>query len=232
MPQKKELYSTVQEATIQIIPVRKSYLIAKRAFDITFTLIILLPLCLVVVIVGLLIRLDSKGPIFYRQKRIGLNGNEFTMLKFRSMYVNCDDTIHRNVVTRYLNGERVNTNNEAHLTYKLVDDPRITRVGRFIRRTSIDELPQFFNVLAGSMSIVGPRPPLPYEVALYQPHDWLRLAGKPGITGYWQVYGRSKVTFREMVEMDIAYLQRQSFWEDLKLIALTIPVMIKEHGGA
>lgn len=220
------------QVTFQIMPVRKNYLRAKRLFDIVFALLILLPLCIVVVIVGLLISLDSPGPIFFRQKRIGLNGTAFTMLKFRSMYMDCDDAIHRDGFNRYLNGNALTSQHGANLAYKLVDDPRITRVGRFLRRTSIDELPQFFNVLAGSMTLVGPRPPLPYEVALYQPHDWLRLAGKPGITGYWQVYGRSKVTFQSMVEMDIAYLQRQSCWEDLKLMALTIPVMVKGAGGA
>lgn len=223
---------TVQEVTFQLSPGSKGYLRAKRLFDIFFTLLILLPLCIVVVIVGLLIPLDSPGPIFFRQKRIGLNGTEFTILKFRSMHINSDDMIHRDVFTRYFHGEVLNGKDGANLSYKLVDDPRVTRVGRFIRRASIDELPQFFNVLTGKMTLVGPRPPLPYEVALYQPVDRLRLAGKPGITGYWQVYGRSKVPFREMVEMDIAYLQRQSFWEDLKLIVLTIPVMIKKDGGA
>jgi lipopolysaccharide/colanic/teichoic acid biosynthesis glycosyltransferase len=222
----------MQEATFQTIPVKKNYLRAKRVLDITFTLIILFPLCIVVVIVGILIRLDSRGPIFFRQKRVGLNGTEFTMLKFRSMYVDSNDTIHRDVFKHYFNGEVLNSKDGESLSYKLVDDPRITRVGRFIRKTSIDELPQFFNVLAGAMTIVGPRPPLPYEVALYQSRDRLRLAGKPGITGYWQVYGRSKVTFQEMVQMDIAYLQRQSSWEDLKLIALTVLVMIKKDGGA
>lgn len=228
----KEFHLTVQGANFQTYQVRKSYLRAKRVLDIFFTLIILVPLCIVVAIISLLICLDSRGPVFFRQKRVGLNGTEFTMLKFRSMYVDCDETTHRNVFKRYFDGEALNGNNGAGLSYKLVDDPRVTRVGRFIRRTSIDELPQFFNVLTGKMTLVGPRPPLPYEVALYKPHDRLRLAGKPGMTGYWQVYGRSKVTFQEMVEMDIAYLQRQSIREDLKLILLTIPVMIRKDGGA
>ncbi|HLZ60627.1 MAG TPA: sugar transferase [Ktedonosporobacter sp.] len=222
----------VPPAPAQTIPLNQGYLLTKRLFDVIFTLLILLPLCLITAIVSILIRLDSKGPIFFRQKRIGVQGTEFEMLKFRSMYVNHDDALHRTAVKRYMNGETLNSKAHASLSYKLEDDPRITRVGRFIRKTSIDELPQFFNVLRGDMTLVGPRPPVPYEVELYQARDWLRLSGKPGLTGYWQVYGRSQVSFQEMVEMDIAYLQSQSFWEDMKLITRTIPVMLKGCGGA
>lgn len=131
-----------------------------------------------------------------------------------------------------MNGQKLNENSRADLLYKQVDDPRITRVGRFLRKTSIDELPQFLNVLRGEMTLVGPRPPLPYEVEHYSQRDRLRLRGKPGLTGTWQVYGRSRVPFQSMVEMDIAYLQQQSLRQDLKLIALTIPVMINGSGGA
>lgn len=215
--------------TISIDP---GYLRVKRMLDILFTVLILLPLCVVVVIVGILICLDSKGSPFFRQKRIGLHGDEFSMLKFRSMYVKQDDTLHREVIKHYMQGERLSSDEESGVAYKLDNDPRITRIGRFIRKTSIDELPQLFNVLRGEMTLVGPRPPVPYEVELYSQRDWLRHAGKPGLTGYWQVYGRSQVTFQEMVELDIAYLQRQSLWEDVKLIALTIPVMITGRGGA
>jgi lipopolysaccharide/colanic/teichoic acid biosynthesis glycosyltransferase len=216
----------------ETISINPGYLRAKRALDILLALLILLPLCVVVVIVGLLICIDSGGPPIFRQKRVGLKGTEFNMLKFRSMYVNQNDTLHRDAIKHYMQGERLRNDAKGNLTYKLDNDPRITRVGRFIRKTSIDELPQFFNVLRGEMTLVGPRPPLPYEVELYQPHDWLRHSGKPGLTGYWQIYGRSQVTFGEMVELDIAYLQRQSLWEDIKLIALTLPVMITGRGGA
>jgi lipopolysaccharide/colanic/teichoic acid biosynthesis glycosyltransferase len=154
------------------------------------------------------------------------------MFKFRSMYINNDDARHREAIKQYMNGEKLNDARDGCNPYKLESDPRITRVGRFIRKTSIDELPQVFNVLQGEMSLVGPRPPLPYEVEMYSPYDWLRLAGKPGLTGIWQVHGRSRVTFQSMVEMDIEYLQQQSLWEDLKLIALTVPVMLLAHGGA
>ncbi|SRR6266487_1319764 len=221
--------------TIQIAPTQKfnrSYLQTKRVLDILFTLLILIPLCIIIVIVAIMIRLDSVGPIIYRQKRVGLNGVEFYMLKFRSMYVNSDDSIHREATTKYFNGQKLTDNATLDLPYKQVDDPRITSVGRFLRKTSIDELPQFFNVLWGEMTLVGPRPPLPYEVEQYSSRDRLRLCGKPGLTGPWQVYGRSRVSFQSMVELDIAYLQRRSLKEDLKLIALTVPVMIQGRGGA
>ena len=214
--------------TISIDPV---YLRAKRILDIVFTLLILLPLCIVMLIVAIIIRLGSKGPIFFRQKRVGLNGTEFIMFKFRSMYVDSDDSTHREAIKQFMKGAHLNGDVDAHNLYKLVDDPRVTRIGRFIRKTSIDELPQFINVLRGEMTLVGPRPPVPYEVEVYSLRDKQRLCGKPGLTGTWQIYGRSRVTFNEMVEMDIAYLQQQSIWQDLKLIALTIPVMLQGRGG-
>ena len=222
----------VQTPSVQAIAIKPSYLQMKRAFDIIFTLLLLIPLLFVMAIVAILIRFDSKGPILFRQKRLGLNGREFTIFKFRSMYVNSDDSLHRNAIVHYMNGKKLRDEAVTNNSYKLGDDPRITRVGEFIRKTSIDELPQFFNVLRGEMTLVGPRPPLAYEVEYYTPRDWLRLSGKPGLTGLWQVHGRSQVPFRDMVEMDITYLQRQSFWEDLKLIASTPIVMIFGRGGA
>ncbi len=223
------ILSPPTQETITFAPV---YLRTKRILDIFFTLLFLLPLCLVLGVVAVLIRLGSEGPIFFRQKRVGQDGAEFEMLKFRSMYVHTDDSTHRDAVKLYMNGGALNGKADAKNPYKLVNDSRVTRVGRFIRKTSIDELPQFFNVLRGEMTLVGPRPPVPYEVELYSTRDLLRLSGKPGLTGTWQVYGRSRVTFNEMVEMDIAYLQQQSIWQDLKLIALTLPVMLLGRGGA
>lgn len=224
----------VQSAPTSIqktIIINSNYLRAKRILDVVFTLLILIPLGIVIAIVALMIRLDSKGPVFFRQKRVGLNGVDFVMFKFRSMYVNSDDSSHREAIEQYMNGNALNDDMDSGVQYKLSDDPRITRVGRFIRKTSIDELPQFLNVLRGEMTLVGPRPPLPYEVEFYTSHDRLRLCGKPGLTGTWQVYGRSRVPFHNMVEMDIEYLQQQSIWQDLKLIALTVPVMISGRGG-
>lgn len=222
--------ATLSPSTQSIIRFNPGYLRAKRLLDILFTLLILLPLCMLMAIVAVLIRLDSKGPVFFRQKRVGLNGKEFDMFKFRSMQVNCDDSVHREAIKQYMHGDVLNGDGDN--PYKLIYDIRVTRVGRFIRKLSIDELPQFMNVLRGEMTLVGPRPPVPYEVQEYSLRDELRLHGKPGLTGTWQVYGRSRVTFHEMVEMDIAYLQQQSMLQDLKLIALTVPVMLRGRGGA
>jgi len=220
----------IQSAPTQTISIHPGYSRAKRLLDIAFTLLFS-PLVLSIgAVVATLIRLDSKGPILYRQKRIGQNGVEFEMLKFRSMYVDNDDSVHREAIKQYINGEILN--GDSDMPYKLGSDLRITRVGKIIRKTSIDELPQFWNVLRGQMTLVGPRPPVPYEVELYTPHDWLRLTGKSGLTGVWQVYGRSKASFQEMIEMDITYLQRQSLWLDIKLIVLTVPVMLLGRGGA
>ncbi len=226
----REDIMAVQTAPIQTINIHLGYLRAKRVLDIMFVLLISPFILLVSAFVAVSILLDSKGPILYRQRRVGQNGVEFEMLKFRSMYIANDDAVHREAIKQYMNGETLNGDSDA--PYKMGDDLRITRVGKIIRKTSIDELPQFWNVLKGQMSLVGPRPPVPYEVELYTAHDWLRLSGKPGLTGLWQVYGRSKVSFQEMVEMDVAYLQHQSLWEDLKLIALTVPVMLLARGGA
>lgn len=214
------------------VNVKTSYLFMKRLLDLLFSLLILIPLCVVVIIVAIFIRIDSPGPIFFRQRRAGQNGTEFNMYKFRSMFVDADDALHREAIDRFMNGQKLNAGVVAHTAYKKIDDPRITRVGRFIRKTSIDELPQFFNVLRGEMTLVGPRPPLSYEVEKYDAYAQLRLGGKPGLTGPWQVYGRSRVSFESMVEMDIEYLQQQSFWADLKLILLTVPVIVLGRGGA
>ena len=224
---------TIETLAIQrTISINQNYERAKRLLDILFSLLILIPLCVIIVIVALCIRLDSEGPIFFRQKRIGRNGVEFDMLKFRSMYVNSDDSLHREAIAKYMSGQKLFESTTSNLSYKQVDDPRVTGVGRFLRKTSIDELPQFFNVLRGEMTLVGPRPPLAYEVESYNLYHRMRLSGKPGLTGPWQVYGRSRVPFETMVEMDIAYLRRQTLREDLKLIAFTVPVMIKGRGGA
>jgi lipopolysaccharide/colanic/teichoic acid biosynthesis glycosyltransferase len=224
--------ATLSPATQGIIHLNPGYLRFKRLLDIFFTVLIFLPLCLLMVMIAICIRLDSKGPVFFRQKRVGQNGKEFGMLKFRSMYVDSDDRAHREAIKQYINGGTLNGDVNTDNPFKLANDPRVTKVGQFIRKTSFDELPQFINVLRGEMTLVGPRPPVPYEVEQYSQHDQLRLYGKPGMTGTWQVYGRSRVTFQEMIEMDIAYLHQQSIRLDLKLIALTVPVMLQGRGGA
>jgi lipopolysaccharide/colanic/teichoic acid biosynthesis glycosyltransferase len=219
-----QVSQTTQATTVQPIHISSRYLRAKRAFDIGFILLVAPLVLLVGIVVALCIKIDSRGPVFFRQTRIGRNGVAFRMLKFRSMYVNGDENIHRKKVEEMMrNGQTLE---------KEKNDPRITRVGRFIRKTSLDEIPQFWNVLVGEMTLVGPRPPVSYEVALYSERDWLRLSGRPGLTGTWQVYGRSAVTFTEMVDMDITYLREQSFWKDLKLIFLTVPVMVLGKGAA
>lgn len=215
------------------ITLNPGYLRAKRFLDIAFTLLLAPLIICIGLIVAICIKLDSKGPVFFRQKRVGQNGIEFEMLKFRSMYRNANQIAHQQNIVKYMNGEMLNADGaESHMAYKAANDPRITRVGRFIRKTSLDEIPQFWNVLRGQMSLVGPRPPLPYEAELYSPHEWLRMVGKPGLTGTWQVYGRSRVTFQNMVKMDLEYLAHQSLWHDIKLILLTIPVIIFARGGA
>jgi len=213
-----------QTTAVQPMRFDRRYLRAKRVLDIAFTLLVAPFLLVVGIVIALRVKLDSKGPIFFRQTRIGRNGVEFQMLKFRSMYVNGDENVHKKRVEEMMrNGQTLD---------KAKNDPRITRVGRFIRKTSLDELPQFWNVLRGEMTLVGPRPPVAYEVALYKERDWLRLSGRPGLTGTWQVYGRSAVTFTQMVDMDIAYLEEQSMLKDIKLIFLTVPVMIFAKGAA
>ena len=215
---------TAQMTEFEFIQIDSRYVLYKRMLDILFVLLFLPLVLLVGIVIALCIKLDSNGPVFFSQKRVGLNGIEFRMLKFRSMDVNGDEGVHRRRVEAMMrNGQALN---------KEKNDPRVTRVGRFIRRTSLDELPQFWNVLKGEMTLVGPRPPLAYEVALYSERDWLRLSGRPGLTGLWQVYGRSSVTLGDMVDMDIAYLKEQSLLKDIKLILLTVPVMIFGKGAA
>jgi lipopolysaccharide/colanic/teichoic acid biosynthesis glycosyltransferase len=186
------------------------------------------------VMIALAIKASSKGPVLFKQLRVGRYGKPFTFLKFRSMYVNNDDTVHRQYVTKLIANEAAQqkSNGNNHDAYKLMDDKRVTTVGRLLRRSSMDELPQLLNVLIGDMSLVGPRPPLPYEVAVYQ--TWHRrrvLEVKPGITGLWQVTGRSKVKFDEMVRLDLQYATSWSPWLDFKILMLTPLAVIKGEGA-
>jgi lipopolysaccharide/colanic/teichoic acid biosynthesis glycosyltransferase len=214
---------------------RKRFLLAiKRFFDLvlsTAALILCSPLFLLIAIA---IKATSKGPVFFRQKRIGQYGRQFVFLKFRSMYVNNNEQIHREFVTDLIAGKADGDaqRSDDQDCYKIKDDHRITRVGGFLRRTSLDELPQLLNVLKGEMSLVGPRPAIPYEVEVYQ--TWHRqrvLAAKPGITGIWQVAGRSRVKFDEMVRMDLRYAMTWSPWLDLKILMLTPRAVIRGTGA-
>ena len=202
--------------------------VLKKAVDVSGSLAALLLLSPLFVIVSILIKLSSSGPVFFKQKRLGQSGKEFEFLKFRSMYANNDPAIHQEYIKNLIE-RKVDDSGGA---YKIKDDPRVTPIGRFLRKSSLDELPQFINVLRGDMSLVGPRPPISYEFEKYS--LWHRrrvLEGKPGITGAWQVDGRSRTTFDEMVRMDLRYIRKQCFWMDIRILLKT-PFAILRGDGA
>lgn len=202
--------------------------IGKRCMDVAVSLIALILTGPIVLLTMLLIKLDSPGPVFFVQKRVGLNGRTFRMLKLRSMHTNADPKIHQQYLQQLIKlGAASEVDAEGKPVYKLVNDPRITRLGKFIRKTSIDELPQFVNVLRGEMSMVGPRPPLKYEVDEYEDWHYKRLNIRPGITGLWQVSGRSRLSYEQMIQLDIAYIENWSLWTDIKILLRTVPVLLK-----
>jgi lipopolysaccharide/colanic/teichoic acid biosynthesis glycosyltransferase len=209
---------------------KKFSLAVKRVIDVfgsCFALIMFSPLFLMI---AAAIKATSSGPIFFKQKRVGLNGKTFAMLKFRSMKTNCDSALHQNYIKKYICEQDIDAVEPG--VFKLTNDSRITSIGRFIRRTSLDELPQLINVLIGDMSLVGPRPPLPYECELYD--IWHRrrlLSCKPGITGLWQVLGRSRTTFDEMVRLDLKYIREWHLWLDIKILLMTPKAVIKGYGA-
>jgi exopolysaccharide biosynthesis polyprenyl glycosylphosphotransferase len=210
-------------------------LVLKRAVDIVGAVVGLVVFAPVMLFFAVAITLDSPGPIFFRQERIGTGGRRFQVLKFRTMRNGASDAAHRELVGKMLRGDETST---AHAgsggapVYKLVKDERVTRVGRWLRGTSLDELPQFFNVLRGDMSLVGPRPPLPYEFEAYDQWQFDRLQVHPGITGLWQVSGRNLLTYRQMCELDVTYVRNWSLWLDLKILLKTIPVVLFNSGRA
>jgi lipopolysaccharide/colanic/teichoic acid biosynthesis glycosyltransferase len=229
-----------------------SYYRIKRVFDITAVLLSVLLLLPLLVLIAVLIKLDSAGPVFFVQERIGakrkvVDGRiewiiqPFPFYKFRTMWHNVDSDLHQQYVQAYIEGDEAKmaslrpdsggADSGAATSYKLNGDPRVTRVGQWLRRTSLDELPQIWNVLKGDMSLVGPRPPIPYEVRKYRPEHMRRLATIPGITGLWQVSGRCETTFEEMVQLDLEYIQKQSIWVDIKILLLTVPAVISEKGA-
>jgi len=210
-----------------------TYRIVKRGADIACSLFALL-LCLPLFLgIAALIKLTSEGPVFFRQKRVGQGGKPFVFLKFRSMFVNNDSAIHKEYMQRMIAGQKVAyEDGTATGLYKIANDPRVTRLGAILRRTSIDELPQLINVLKGEMSLIGPRPPLPYEVERYSPWHRRRLIeARPGITGLWQVNGRSRTSFDEMVRMDLQYVLHWSLWQDFKILLKT-PLAVFSGSGA
>jgi len=224
------LYPDLQSHDSRLRPL----LILKRVTDVLGSALLLILSAPLFLIIGLAIKVSSKGPVFFKQQRVGRYGEHFTLLKFRSMYEINDQDIHKEFVTKLISKvvEFGSSNAQREGIYKLTNDKRVTRVGRFLRRTSLDELPQFLNVLIGDMSLVGPRPPIPYELAVYQ--TWHRrrvLEAKPGITGLWQVKGRSCVDFDQMVRLDLRYASSWTPWLDLKIILRTPMVVIKGSGA-
>ncbi len=207
------------------------YAIAKRALDVVFATALLLILLPVMALLALAVRLDSPGGPIFRQKRVGLRGREFVMYKFRSMVANADESVHRKFASDYINGNGSNSGRDHQASssalYKPNGDRRITRVGRWLRRTSLDELPQLVNVIRGEMSLVGPRPAVPYEVEQYSRWHLKRLAVLPGLTGLAQISGRSGLTFERIVQLDVGYIEKRSLRLDLIILLRTIPVVLR-----
>jgi lipopolysaccharide/colanic/teichoic acid biosynthesis glycosyltransferase len=194
----------------------------KRAFDVVFSAAVLLCISPLLAFVALLIKMEDGGPVFFKQVRVGRHGREFLMFKFRSMRVDAEQRL-RELLAK--------NEHKTGVTFKIKDDPRITRLGHWLRKFSLDELPQFWNVLIGDMSVVGPRPPVPREVALYTLADRRRLAVAPGITCIWQVSGRASIDFHGQVELDVRYIESRGFWRDLGIITKTVPAVLSGSGA-
>lgn len=208
--------------------------VMKRVFDVIGSLVMLALTAPACMLIAIAVKLSSKGPVLFKQQRVGQDGRRFTFLKFRSMRTDNDHREHKEFVTRFIADEAVHQGavSNGNGLYKLTKDARVTRVGKFLRRSSLDELPQFLNVLKGDMSLIGPRPPIPYELAVYQ--TWHRnrvLMVRPGITGLWQVTGRSRVKFDEMVRLDLRYAMSWTLWLDLKILIRTPLAVIKGAGA-
>jgi lipopolysaccharide/colanic/teichoic acid biosynthesis glycosyltransferase len=220
---------------------KEIYFVCKRCIDLCLAALVLILLLPLLLLIALLIKIDSSGPVFFTHERVGAKRSQvrdeatwvignFRMHKFRSMVQNADSAAHEAYIRDFVEG-RVQPNEGSGGKFKLTNDPRVTRIGRVLRRTSLDELPQLFNVLKGQMSLVGPRPVPPYEVACYRPGDHKRLTALPGITGLWQVNGRCRVSFEQMIHMDLEYIQNASLWLDLRILFLTIPAVLCGRGA-
>lgn len=194
----------------------------KRAFDIAVSLLLLVLISPTLAVIGLAVWIEDGGAMFFAQTRVGRYGKHFKMYKIRSMCPDADQRLKEVLEKNQL---------REGVTFKLKDDPRMTRVGKWLRKYSFDELPQLYNVLRGDMSLVGPRPPVPREVAMYRPADRRRLAAKPGITCIWQISGRSEIDFSGQVGLDVGYIESQSFWSDLKILAKTVPAVLSGKGA-
>lgn len=205
----------------------------KRASDILISGIALILLSPLLLVVSLMVKRSSRGPVMFLQERVGMDGRIFLCYKFRTMYADADETVHREAYSKNIRGRaEANAGDVGDPIFgKVKDDTRVTPIGRWLRRSSLDELPQLLNVLKGDMSVVGPRPPIPYEVEDYELWHRKRLDMKPGITGLWQVSGRSRLTFEEMVRTDLYYIENWSIWLDLKIIFLTLPAVVRGDGA-
>jgi lipopolysaccharide/colanic/teichoic acid biosynthesis glycosyltransferase len=204
--------------------------VATRTRDVVLATVLLVLLAPLLLVVAFAIAVSSPGPVLFRQQRLGRDQRRFSMLKFRTMAVGSDDQAHRDYVTRMFSDDPRESAEDG--LFKLTEDERITGVGGVLRRLSLDELPQLLNVLAGQMSLVGPRPALPWEVKLFQPRHLARFQVKPGLTGLWQVKGRSKLSMPQALELDIEYVERRTFWLDLAILVRTVPVVISGSGAS
>ncbi|MGH3868508.1 MAG: sugar transferase [Pseudonocardiaceae bacterium] len=201
--------------------------VARRAVDLLVVMIALLMLAIPMLLIAMTIRLGSPGPALYRQQRLGRGGRPFTMYKFRTMRTGCSDAQHRALIARELRGEDTSVDG----SWKIDSDPRVTRIGSILRRASVDELPQLLNVLWGQMSLVGPRPCLGWEAEMFPAKFAERFDVPPGLTGLWQVSGRSTMGTLEMLELDLAYVRSWSFWTDLAILLRTVPALLRGHGA-
>jgi lipopolysaccharide/colanic/teichoic acid biosynthesis glycosyltransferase len=196
--------------------------VAKRAFDVVASFLALIALAPLFLLIALFIKLEDGGPVFFAQTRVGRFGREFKMFKFRSMCLNAEARLAEVLA---------NNHHKEGVTFKIKDDPRLTRAGKWLRKFSLDEFPQFYNVLIGDMSLVGPRPPVPREVALYTLADRRRLAVMPGLTCFWQISGRSEIDFSGQVRLDVQYIEAQSFWVDVNIMVKTVPAVLSGKGA-
>jgi lipopolysaccharide/colanic/teichoic acid biosynthesis glycosyltransferase len=201
--------------------------VARRAVDLAVVVVALLVLVIPMLLIAMAIRLGSPGPALYRQQRLGRGGRPFTMYKFRTMRMGGSDAQHRELIARELRGEDTSVDG----SWKIDSDPRVTRIGSILRRTSVDELPQLINVLRGQMSLVGPRPCLDWEAEMFPARFAERFDVPPGLTGLWQVSGRSTMGTLEMLELDLAYVRSWSFWTDLVILLRTVPTLLRGHGA-
>ena len=230
LPRKTEVDQIGALPMIQLFrePLSGTARIVKRGMDILVASVALALLSPLWIVIAVLIKLDSRGSVFYKQERVGMDGRIFLFLKFRTMQSDADDAAHRDYQRNYIAGRaETNLGDAERPVYKLRTDPRVTRIGRVLRRLSLDELPQLLNVLRGDMSVVGPRPPITYEVEAYELWHRKRLDMKPGLTGLWQVSGRNRLSFEEMVRLDLFYIENWSLLLDLKIILRTLPVMLR-----